>query len=100
MQQSLKTAEVARTVIALQEYLESLRKTELERVRRRPVSFRPEQEAAIEELSRSIVTRILHGPRKVLEAASYDKESAVLLSMVHRIFSLGDKPDIDPGRRR
>ncbi len=100
MQKSLLAAEVAPTIAALQEHLETVRQTELERVRRRPVSFRPEQQAAIEDLSRGIVTRILHGPRKVLEAASEDKEPAALLSMVHRLFNLGEKPDIEPGRRR
>jgi hypothetical protein len=88
MQQSLMTAEVAPTIAALQEHLETVRQTELDRVRRRPVGFRPEQEFAIEDLSRGIVTRILHGSRKFLEAASEDKESAALLSIVHRIFNL------------
>lgn len=92
MQKSLKTAEVAPTIVALQEHLETVRQTELERVRRRQVSFRPDQQAAIEELTRGIVTRILHGPVKVLEAASDDKEPAALLSMVHRIFNLVDEP--------
>jgi len=91
MQKSLETAELASTLFALQEHLETVRQTELERVRRRQVSFRREQHDAMEELTRGIVARILQGPVKVLEAASDDEEPAALLSMVHRLFNLGDK---------
>jgi glutamyl-tRNA reductase len=92
MQKSLETAELAPTIVALQEHLEALRLTELKRVRRRQVSFRPEQQDAIEELTRGIVARILQGPVNVLEAEYDDGEPAALLGIVHRIFNLGDKP--------
>jgi glutamyl-tRNA reductase len=88
---------VAPTIVALQEHLQTIRQTELERLRRRQVSFRPYQQDAIEELTRGIVARILHGPVKVLETASDDKEPTALLSMVHRIFNLGDEPAERPG---
>ena len=88
MQKSPETAEVALTIVALQAHLETVRQSELERVRRRQIGFRPEQQDAIEELTRGIVARILHGPVKVLEAGYDDRESAALLSMVHRIFNL------------
>lgn len=61
VQPSIGTAEAAPTIIALQEHLEILRQTEVERIRRRQVSFCPEQQDAIEELTRGIVTTILHG---------------------------------------
>jgi len=92
MQKPLDRAEVAPTIVALQERVEAVRQNELERVSRLKVSFGPEQQDAIEELTRGIVTRILHGPVKVLETAAGDKDPAALLSMVHRIFNLGDKP--------
>jgi len=88
MQQRLETAEVAPTIIALQEHLQTIRQTELERLRRRQVRFRPDQQAAIEELARGIVAKILHGPETVLEAVSTGKEPAALLSIVGRIFDL------------
>ena len=90
MRNSFGTAEVAPTIAALQEHLETLRQTELERVSRRQVSFRPEQQDAIEELTRGIVARVLDGPVKVLETASDNKEPARFLSLVRRIFNLGD----------
>lgn len=100
MRPPLQTAEVAPTILALQEHLEIVCQTELERIFRRQVSFRSEQRDALEELTRAIVTTILHGPVTVLEAASTDKETAALLSMVHRIFNLGEKPAESPQRDR
>ena len=99
MQKSLETAEVAPTIVALQERLETVRQNELERVSRLKVSFGPEQQEAIEELTRGIVTRILHGPVNVLETASDDKDPAALLSVVHRIFNLGDELAGRPSNR-
>jgi glutamyl-tRNA reductase len=100
MHNSLETAEVVPTIVALQERLETLRQNELERVSRRLVSFRPEQQDAIEELTLGIVSRILHAPVKVLESASEDEEHAALLSIVHRLFNLGDKPAGRPHQLR
>lgn len=100
MQKSLETPEATPTIVALQERLETVRQNELERISRLKVSFDPEQQGAIEELTRSLVTRILHRPRKILEAASEDKEPAALLSMVQRIFNLGEKPGVELSRRR
>jgi glutamyl-tRNA reductase len=84
------------TVFALQEHLESVRQAEIERIRRRQVSFRPEQQDAIEELTRDIVTRILHGLTTALEAASTDTEHVALLNVVNRIFKLGEIPAEGP----
>lgn len=89
MQHSFEAAKVAQTIVALRERLETVRQTELERMRRRAVKFRSEQQGAIEELTRGIVTTILHGPATVLETASTEQETAALLRVVHCIFNLG-----------
>jgi glutamyl-tRNA reductase len=100
MPQSVETSAMTLTVFALQEHLESVRRTEIERISRRQVSFRPEQQDAIEELTRDIVTRILHGLTTALEATSTDTEHAALLNMVHRIFKLGKIPAEGPTQNR
>ena len=86
---SVEAAKVAPTIAALREQLETVRQTELERMRRHQVKFRSEQQDAIEDLSRGIVSTILHGPVTVLITASTEEEPAALLRMVHRIFNLG-----------
>ena len=90
MRESLDVAMVAPTIVALRQQLETVRQIELERMRRRHVKFRSEQQDAIDVLTRGIVTTILHGPVTVLETASTEKESATLLRLVHRIFNLAD----------
>ena len=100
MQKSLEVAEAEPTIVAPQERLETVRQNELARVSRRKVSFAPEQLDAIEELTRGIVARILHGPVNASEGGYDDREPAALLSMVHRIFNLGDKPAGRPRKRR
>ena len=101
MPQSVETSAMTLTVFALQEHLESVRQTEIERISRRRVSFRPEQQDAIEELTRDIVTRIVNGLITALESASTDTEYVALLSMVPRIFKLGEIPTerLSPNRR-
>lgn len=87
MPQLLETPAMTLTVFAPQEHLESIRQFELERIGRR-LSFRAEQQDAIEELTRGIVTTIVHGLVTVLEAASSDREAAPLLRTLHSIFNL------------
>lgn len=89
VEESLENAMVAPTIVALREQLETVRQIELERMRRRQVKFRSEQQDAIEELTCGMVTTILHDPVTVLETASTGKEPAALLRMVRRIFNLG-----------
>jgi glutamyl-tRNA reductase len=72
--------------------------TEVERIRRRQVSFCPEQQDAIEELIRGIVTTIRHRLVTVLEAASSGREAAALLRTVHSIFNL-EKDQQDDRRK-
>ena len=89
MEGSLQAVKVAPTIVALRERLETVRQTELERMRRLQVNFRSEEQDTIEDLTRGIVTTILHGPVTVLETASTEKEHAALLRVVHRIFNPG-----------
>jgi glutamyl-tRNA reductase len=99
MPRLLETPAMTLTVFALQEHLESVRQFELERIGRR-VSFRAEQQDAIEELTRGIVTRILHGLKRALEAESTDPERFALLSIMDRIFKLGEIAPESPSQNR
>src|ERR1019366_4079575 len=62
MMARLKVAEVTPTIVGLQEQLEQIRAGEIEKVRRKYGPFTPEQEQAIEALTRGIVNKIAHGP--------------------------------------
>ena len=58
----LKVAEVTPTIVGLQEQLEQIRVAELEKVRRRYGPFTPQQEEALEALTRGIINKVAHGP--------------------------------------
>src|SRR5712671_2966985 len=79
------------TAVALQKHLESIRQGETDRVRGRLGRLFPEQEIAIESLTRGIINKVLHPTITILETGSAKNDSAYFAEMVHRIFNLGDK---------
>ena len=54
-QARLKTADVVPTIVSLHDHLETIRQAEIDRVRGRLGSLTPEQEMALETLTRGIV---------------------------------------------
>jgi glutamyl-tRNA reductase len=62
MMARLKTAEVTPTIVGLQAQLEQIRAAEMDRVRRKYGPFTPQQEEAMEALTRGIVNKVAHGP--------------------------------------
>ena len=62
MMARLKVAEVTPTIVGLQEQLEQIRAGEIDKVRRKFGPFTPEQEQAMEMLTRGIINKIAHGP--------------------------------------
>jgi glutamyl-tRNA reductase len=92
MMQRLKTREVAPTIISLQEQLESVRAHEIDRMRARLGPMTPQQEEAIEALTRGIVNKIAHGPIAELRRTASHPEGAHLTDLIRRVFRLGNEP--------
>jgi glutamyl-tRNA reductase len=82
----LKTREAAPTIVSLQEKLEGMRKGEVERVRAKLGTLTPQQEEAIEALTRGLVNKIAHGPISELRKSSEDPHA---LDTIRRLFRLG-----------
>ena len=93
-EQRAQTAEVVPTIVSLQQHLETLRQAELDRVRGRLGTLLPEQEMAIEALTRGIINKIMHTPITTLKSAARDPESTTVVEVVRRLFNLR----ADPGR--
>jgi glutamyl-tRNA reductase len=51
----------------------------------------PEQELAVEALSRGIINKIMHTPISTLKTAARDPESTTVVELVRRLFNLQDK---------
>ena len=58
----LQTLDVVPTIVSLQDHLETIRQAEIDRVRGRLGPLSPEQELAVEALTRGIISKIMHTP--------------------------------------
>ena len=92
MMQRLKTREVAPTIVSLQEQLESVRTNEIQRMRARLGPMTPQQEEAVEALTRGIVNKIAHGPITELRRTASHPEGAHLSDLIRKLFRLGNTP--------
>jgi glutamyl-tRNA reductase len=84
----LKSLHVVPTILSLQDLFETIRQAELDRVRGRLGQLEPEQEQAIEALSRGIVNKILHTPITQLKSAATGPEVTTLIDAFKKIFNL------------
>jgi len=87
-EQRAQTAEVVPTIVSLQQHLENLRQAELDRVRGRLGTLSPEQEMAVESLTRGIINKIMHTPITTLKSAARDPESTTVIDVVRKLFNL------------
>jgi glutamyl-tRNA reductase len=93
----LQTLDVVPTIVSLQDHLENIRQAEIDRVRGRLGPLSPEQELAIEALTRGIVNKVMHTPIRTLKTAARESESTTVVDVVKRLFNLQDKKDSGEG---
>jgi glutamyl-tRNA reductase len=86
----LKVAEVAPLIVGLQEQLEQIRAGEMERVRHKFGPFTPQQEEALESLTRGIVNKIAHGPISEIRSHAGQPEGAHVIAVIRKAFHLQD----------
>ena len=92
-QARLQTLDVVPTIVSLQEHLETVRQAEIDRVRGRLGSLTPEQELAVEALSRGIINKIMHTPITTLKTAARESsEVTTVVDLVRRLFGLRQAP--------
>ncbi len=90
-QARLQTLDVVPTIVSLQEHLETVRQAEIDRVRGRLGALTPEQELAVEALTRGIVNKIMHTPITTLKSAARDSaEVTTVVDLVRKLFGLRD----------
>jgi glutamyl-tRNA reductase len=95
-QARLQTRDVVPTIVSLQDHLETIRQAEIDRVRGRLGKLSPEQELAIETLTRGIVSKIMHTPISTLKTAARGSEATPMIDVVRRIFNLQEKTKDEP----
>ena len=87
----LQTLTVTPTIVSLQDQLETIRQAEIDRVRGRLGQLSPEQELAIDALTRGIVNKIMHTPVATLKSAAKESEATTVVDVVRRIFNLKEE---------
>ncbi len=84
----MKSLAVVPTILSLQEYCETIRQAEIDRVRGKMGALSPEQEAAVEAMTRGIINKLLHTPITTLKSTAAEPEASTIHEIIRRIFNL------------
>jgi len=84
----LKAREVAPTIVSLQDQLEQMRLAEVARVRGKLGSLTPQQEEALESLTRGLMNKIAHGPISELRRQASQPEGVAIIDAIRKVFRL------------
>jgi glutamyl-tRNA reductase len=90
MMARLKVAEVTPLIVGLQGQLEQIRMGEMEKVRRRYGPFTPEQEEAMEALTRGIINKVAHGPISELRLQAGKPDGVHVIAAIRKAFHVQD----------
>jgi len=77
--------------VSLQDHLETIRQAEIDRVRSRMGPLTPEQEMAVEAMTRGIINKVMHTPITTLKTAAREAEATTVIDVVRRLFNLHEK---------
>jgi glutamyl-tRNA reductase len=86
----LKSREVVPMIVSLQEQLENLRQGELARYHGKFGVLTREQEEALDQLTRSLMNKIAHGPISELRKQASQPDGHHFVNAVRKVFRLGD----------
>ena len=93
-QARLPSLDVVPTIVSLQDHLETIRQAEIDRVRGRLGSLSPDQELAVDALTRGIINKIMHTPISTLKTAARESEATTVIDLVRRLFNLQEKKEV------
>jgi glutamyl-tRNA reductase len=88
LEASLRTRQVVPLIVGLQEQLELMRAAEVERMRSKLGALTPQQEEAIEAMTRGIINKIAHGPIAELRRHAGSAAGNTVIEAIQRIFRL------------
>jgi glutamyl-tRNA reductase len=86
----LKTRDVVPMIVSLQEQLEHMRQAEIARFHGKLAGLTKEQQEAVEQLTRSMMNKIAHGPISELRKQASQPEGQHFVSAIRKVFRLGD----------
>ena len=84
----MQSREVVPTIVQLRDTLEKMRREEIERNRRHLKDLSPEQQEAVDHITRSMVNKILHVPIEELKKMAHDPAGPDFADIVRKIFNI------------
>jgi glutamyl-tRNA reductase len=84
----LRARDVVPTIVSLQDQLESWRQAEIGRIRGKLGQLTPQQEEAIDALTRGLVNKIAHGPISEIRRQAGQPEGVQFIDVIRRVFRL------------
>jgi glutamyl-tRNA reductase len=92
MMSRMEARRLAPTIVGLQQYLETIRTGEISRMRSRLGPMTPEQEEAIDALTRAMMNKVAHVPISELRRHAGTEHHHHFVDVIRRIFR------VDPAR--
>jgi glutamyl-tRNA reductase len=86
--EKLQQHDVVPTILSLQEYLENIRQAEIDRHRGKFGEITPQQEAAIDALTKAMINKIMHTPIVALKSAAKSPQAETMVHLIRRVFNL------------
>ena len=84
----MQEREVAPTIVQLRESLDKVRRDEIERNRRLLKDLSPDQQAAVDQITQSLVNKILHQPITQLKEAAQNPEGGDVVDIIRKLFNV------------
>jgi glutamyl-tRNA reductase len=84
----MQSREVVPTIVQLRDNVEKIRRDEIERNRRYLKDLSPEQQAAVDHITKSFANKILHTPIEELKRIAHDPDGPHYVDILRRIFNI------------
>jgi glutamyl-tRNA reductase len=84
----MQSREVVPTIVEMRATLEKQRHDEIERYRKKLKDFTPEQLAIVDQITESLVNKILHSPITQLKGMAHDPRGAEFAEAVRKLFNI------------
>jgi glutamyl-tRNA reductase len=84
----IRSREVVPVIVQLKDSMEKFRRDEIERNRRLLKDLSPEGQAAIDQLTKSLINKILHPPIELLKQMAHDPSGPEVADLVRKLFNV------------
>ena len=84
----IRSREVVPVIVQLKDSMEKHRRDEIERNRRLLKDLSPEAQAAIDQLTKSLINKILHPPIELLKQMAHDPSGPEVADLVRKLFNV------------